>query len=109
LRLAKIALLSLIVFAIYTIILALINQLSLEDWVRGLIGLLSVVLLGVPTTFVLLCLLTILVARALAYLVSIILYLGEFVVRRIAEYPKGPVLALSAFFGGIAALIKAFG
>jgi hypothetical protein len=26
-----------------------------------------------------------------------------------AEYPKGPILALSALFGGVCALIKAFG
>jgi hypothetical protein len=57
---------------------------------------------------VLLCLLWIFVARALAYLASAILYIGEFSVRRIAEYPKGPVLAMSAVFGGIVALIKAF-
>jgi hypothetical protein len=57
----------------------------------------------------LLCVPMILAARALAYIASAILYVGEFVVRRIAEYPKGPILALSALFGGICALIKAFG
>jgi hypothetical protein len=49
------------------------------------------------------------VALGLAYIASAILYVGEFIVRRIAEYPKGPVLALSAFIGAIVALIKAFG
>jgi len=57
----------------------------------------SLMLLGVPS-FVFLCLLMILVARALAYIGSAILYVGEFIVHRIAEYPKGPVLAISAFF-----------
>jgi hypothetical protein len=49
------------------------------------------------------------VALGLAYLASAILYVCEFIIRRIAEYPKGPVLALSALIGGIAALVKAFG
>ena len=44
----------------------------------------------------------------LAYLLSPILFISEFVVRRIAEYPKGPLLALSAFFGAVAALLKSF-
>jgi hypothetical protein len=56
-----------------------------------------------------LCVLMIFVSIAVAYIASAVLFVGEFVVRRIAEYPKGPVLALSAFFGGIVALIKAFG
>jgi hypothetical protein len=32
---------------------------------------------------------------------------SEFLVRRIAEYPKGPVLALSGIIGGIVAILKA--
>lgn len=44
----------------------------------------------------------------LLYVARVILYAGEFVVRRIAEYPKGPVLGLSALIGGIAAVFKAF-
>src|SRR5262245_58062157 len=66
-------------------------------------------LLGVPLSIILFCLFTILIARALAFVAGAILYVGEFMVRRIAEYPKGPVLALSTFFGGVCALIKAFG
>lgn len=58
--------------------------------------------------FTLLCFAWIWVVRALAYFISMALYVGEFIVRRIAEYPKGPVLAVSAFFGGIVALFKAF-
>jgi len=103
-KLAKISLLALIVYAIsYALRLALINS-SLE-W----LAIVSVFLLGIPSSIVLLCLLAILVARALAYIASAILYVGEFTIRRIAEYPKGPVIAVSAFFGAIVALIKAFG
>src|SRR5262249_21259032 len=65
--------------------------------------------LTLPLTLLIFCLLTIFAARGLAYLASGIFYTGEFIVRRIAEYPKGPVLALSALCGGIVALIKAFG
>jgi len=39
---------------------------------------------------------------------SVLLWLMEFIARRIAEYPKGPVLGLSALAGGIAGLIKIF-
>jgi hypothetical protein len=67
------------------------------------------VLLAMTPVYVILCVIMIFVARALAYIASAILYVGEFVVRRIAEYPKGPVLALSVLFGSIVALIKAFG
>jgi hypothetical protein len=56
--------------------------------------------------FVTACVVTML---GLVYIASVILYVGEFVIRRIAEYPKGPVLALSALIGGIAALFKALG
>jgi hypothetical protein len=63
----------------------------------------------VPAFTILLGILTILAAMGLAYLASAILYVCEFIIRRIAEYPKGPVLAISALFGGIVALIKAFG
>jgi hypothetical protein len=62
-----------------------------------------------PVAITLLCVLAVFLSMAMAYLASAILYIGEFVVRRIAEYPKGPVLALSTFFGGVVALIKAFG
>lgn len=61
-----------------------------------------------PTSLVLLCLVMIFAALAVAYVGSGGLIVGEFVVRRIAEYPKGPILALSAFFGCVAALFKAF-
>jgi hypothetical protein len=42
------------------------------------------------------------------YFVSGVLFVAEFVSRRAAEYPKGPVLAASALAGGIAGLIKVF-
>jgi hypothetical protein len=39
---------------------------------------------------------------------TILLLISEFLIRRIAEYPKGPILAASAIVGVIAAIIKAF-
>ena len=42
------------------------------------------------------------------YLLSPVLYISEFIIRRIAEYPKGPLLALSAFLGAVASLLKVF-
>src|SRR5262245_2296454 len=66
-------------------------------------------ILALPFLLAFLCTLLVFLSIAVAYVASAILYVSEFVVRRIAEYPKGPVLALSAFFGGIVALIKAFG
>jgi hypothetical protein len=42
------------------------------------------------------------------YLGSLILVVAEFTMRRIAEYPKGPILAGSVALGSITALIKAF-
>jgi hypothetical protein len=75
---------------------------SLSEWdVLFAIG----ILVGYPAVIVL----PIWAALGLTYIASAILYVCEFIIRRIAEYPKGPVLALSALFGGIAALIKAFG
>jgi hypothetical protein len=62
-----------------------------------------------PVAITLLCVLAVFLSMAMAYLASAILCVGEFVVRRIAEYPKGPVLALSTLFGGVVGLIKAFG
>jgi hypothetical protein len=64
----------------------------------------AIVLTGFVTSAI-----TILFARVLAYMASALLYVGEFIVRRIAEYPKGPVLAISAFCGGVVALFKTFG
>jgi hypothetical protein len=57
---------------------------------------------------VVLCALLLLASIALAYLATAVLYVGELVVRRIAEYPKGPLLALIAIFGSVAALLKVF-
>jgi len=42
------------------------------------------------------------------YVGSFCLYIAEFTMRRIAEYPKGPILAGSVALGSITALIKAF-
>jgi hypothetical protein len=105
LRLTVFSLFALIVFVIMTLTLGLSEQSSIFP----VILIASLLVLGLPALLVLLCVLTILFALGLAYVASAILYVGEFVVRRIAEYPKGPVLALSALFGGVCALIKAFG
>ena len=43
------------------------------------------------------------------YAVSAGLGVSEFVVRRIAENPKGPILAASAMLAAILAIFKAFG
>jgi hypothetical protein len=48
------------------------------------------------------------IARILAYVASGVLFAGELIVRRIAEYPKGPIIAISAIFGGLVSLIKIF-
>jgi hypothetical protein len=50
--------------------------------------------------------LAIIASIALAYAITGVLFAGEFVVRRIAEYPKGPILALSTIFASAIALIK---
>jgi hypothetical protein len=38
----------------------------------------------------------------------LLLFIVELVIRRIAEYSKGPMLAVSALIGSLAALAKAF-
>jgi len=75
---------------------------------REAIAVIIGIFLYIPIALVLLCVLAIFLSLAMAYVASAILSVGEFIVRRIAEYPKGPVLAVSAFFGGIVALIKAW-
>jgi len=76
---------------------------------REAIAVIIGIFLYIPIALVLLCVLAIFLSLAMAYVASAILSVGEFIVRRIAEYPKGPVLAVSAFLGGIVALIKALG
>jgi hypothetical protein len=46
---------------------------------------------------------------AFIYLGSLLLYIVELTIRRIAESPKGPVLAGSVVIGSVVSLIKAFG
>ena len=53
-------------------------------------------------------LLTILIVIGIL-VIKAVLYLSEFTMRRIAESPKGPILAISALAGGIAAVVKVFG
>jgi hypothetical protein len=75
--------------------------------VLAILVLLYALLVGsaVITVFMLYLMLPVLAAGMLAFYLGII----EFIVRRIAEYPKGPVLALSALCGGLAALFKTLG
>lgn len=42
------------------------------------------------------------------YALSASVFLAEFISRRVAEYPKGAILALSALLGGLAGLLKLF-
>ena len=111
-RLAKITAITYLVLGIIYGLLALMLlafEESLKESALAKAVLITCLFLILPLTFLIYCLLTIFAARGLAYLASGIFYTGEFIVRRIAEYPKGPVLALSALCGGIVALIKAFG
>jgi hypothetical protein len=65
---------------------------------------------GNLVTFILLAIWLLVVGPlVLAYIATPLLYASEQLVRRVAEYPKGPVLALSALCGGVAALLKIFG
>jgi hypothetical protein len=57
---------------------------------------------------IVLCASLIFASIALAYIAAVVLYAGELVVRRIAEYPKGPLLALIAIFGALTGLLKVF-
>jgi hypothetical protein len=66
------------------------------------------IIIGFPSGLLLLVTLFIGFARSLAYAATVILFVGEFLVRRIAEYRKGPIIALSVLFGIVVALIKAF-
>jgi hypothetical protein len=86
-------------------------QILVESLEPGLALVFGIILgiLTLPAVFISVASIAMLVALMLAYIASAVLYVVEFLVRRIAEYPKGPVLALSAFFGGVVALIKAFG
>jgi hypothetical protein len=43
---------------------------------------------------------------AVIYLASIILFCAEFLVRRIAEYPKGPIFAGSLLLGAISGVFR---
>ncbi len=45
--------------------------------------------------------------QIVAYAAKAVIAVLEFLLRRINEYPKGSLLGLSAFLGGIAAIIKA--
>jgi hypothetical protein len=40
------------------------------------------------------------------YLITVVLFCSEFVVRRIPEYPKGPIFAGSMLLGAIAGIFR---
>ena len=40
------------------------------------------------------------------YLLSILLFCSEFIVRRIAEYPKGPIFAGSVLLGAVSGIFR---
>jgi len=71
-------------------------------------GLAVYLVVGMPTGILLMVLFMIFFARFLAYIASGVLFVGELIVRRIAEYPKGPIIAISAIFGGVVSLVKIF-
>jgi hypothetical protein len=43
------------------------------------------------------------------YALTIALFVSEFIVRRIAEYPKGPIFAISGLVSAIYVLLKTIG
>jgi hypothetical protein len=66
------------------------------------------ILLFLASGLLYLCGSVVLISIALTYVATAVLYVSEFVVRRIAEYPKGPILACSALFASLSAFMKAF-
>src|SRR5262245_11635029 len=90
-RLAKITAITYLVLGIIYGLLALMLlafEESLKESALAKAVLITCLFLILPLTFLIYCLLTIFAARGLAYLASGIFYTGEFIVRRIAEYPK---------------------
>jgi hypothetical protein len=68
---------------------------------------LVVLILCVHLTVIALIFWTVVAVPLLAvYLLTVALFSSEFVVRRIAEYPKGPILAGSALFGALAGVFR---
>jgi hypothetical protein len=72
-----------------------------------------IVLSEIGSAMFLIAVLPFLLATALpllfAYVGSIALFVAEIVMRRVAEYSKGPILAGSAICGAVAAALKVFG
>jgi hypothetical protein len=83
---------------------------SLPFWLRFVLGYAKFLLHSLRTASVgvIACLFALLASIALAYVATAILFAGEFVVRRIAEYPKGPIIAVSVICASLLALIKTF-
>jgi hypothetical protein len=70
-----------------------------------MIALAPLVILSVPLLFLTFFAVCVMVMVCIAY---VSLYPAELILRRIAEYPKGPILAVSALAGAIAAFAKVF-
>jgi hypothetical protein len=68
-------------------------------------------LLFIPLFFLaifLICALILVAGVSLTYVATAILYILEFTMRRIAEYPKGPTIAIGVIFSSVFAFIKSF-
>src|SRR6266568_5983736 len=86
--------------ALYTLAVTLLAHYD-NDNEFSTIAFAAFMIVGMPASILLFVSLTIFLARFLAYLASGVLFAGELIVRRIAEYPKGPIIAISAIFGGL--------
>jgi hypothetical protein len=68
--------------------------------------LLALILCGNLTTIAMIFWLVVALPLAAIYLVSVLLFCSEFVLRRIAEYPKGPIFAASLLLGAISGIFR---
>lgn len=93
--------------ALYALALVLLHHYSNDSEFREE-AFAAFLIVGVPAAILFFASLTIFFARFLAYAASGILFVSELIVRRIAEYPKGPIIAISAIFGGLVSLVKMF-
>jgi hypothetical protein len=72
--------------------------------------LLTAWLISAPIAAVLvLILITAVMPLMFAYLGASVIYIGEYLIRKVTEYPKGPILAICLLVGAIVAMFKVFG
>lgn len=69
-------------------------------FIWGLILCINLTVIGIIFWFV------VALPLAVIYLASILLFCSEFIVRRIAEYPKGPIFAASLLLGAISGVFR---